>query len=71
MHVPEVTWSVTKKKTDCKAGTTAKGQDYWPIFQLAGLVFFGARATIKNKYVNNVVGNISDKLNFLYHIKHK
>ena len=27
---------------DCKAGTTAKGQIYWPIFQLAELVFFRA-----------------------------
>lgn len=29
-------------QTACKAGTTEKGQVFWPIFQLAALVFFRA-----------------------------
>ena len=41
--------SITKKRKkhiDCKSGTTAEGQIYWPIFQLAELVFF--RASTEN-----------------------
>ena len=35
--VPGVTW-MWKYKTECKAGTTAKGRFIkWPIFQLTGL----------------------------------
>ena len=50
MLVPEVTLSVYKPKLIANLVLRQKGKIYWPIYQLAELVFFRASTIVRINY---------------------